>query len=505
MVLLLCSAAVFGQATFKSVLTNNTSACPSTGKLPSHCRSSFGGHSDDRPAVATPLFNAPAGNVSNEDLHTYLNNGTATKIFANIMTGFCTESGAEYCHDNVKVGYASDDKKTVAAQAEDMIRRHIDGAIMTWEGSGTTSDGASMRMQSYLDSKHCHGQQNCDLMYVIMFDGPSVNYKVTDTGIPGTSGGKCAGRTGGAYESCVVKHLRNDMCWMNGKHWGDEAYQKFEGHPIVMIFPNETVIPGNGTAPSWADVWKQISDWNNNLPGNCAESPYNANNGVPLLVFENAKGFTRPGSGGAYYWVAPAGTDPASSQFVSHIDVETNERSLDGFYRAAQQHPDKLAWGAAFKGFNSSRSKWGANRIMDQQCGMLWMRTLEESNRYYNATALPFLQIATWNDYNEGTEIESGIDNCYSVAAHAEGSQLLWSLQSRAQYASLATVSHIEIYETGNGNRLKLLTQAPAAQSGTYPLSELRPGKHVLFVRMVGRNSILNRISQPLEVSVKAP
>lgn len=501
--LLLCATTAFSQATFKSVLMNNTSACPSTGKLPAHCSTAFGGHSDARPGVATSLFDAPAANVSDEDLHTYLNSGTATKIFANVMAGFCTNGAGGYCHNNVQVGYASDDKKTVAAQAEDMIRRHIDGAIFSWEGSGTTSDAAAISMQSYLNARHCHGQQNCDLMYTIMFDGPSVNYKVADTGIPGTSGQKCSGRHGADYENCVVKHLRNDMCWMNGKHWGDQAYQKSDGRPIVLIFPNETVIPVKGAAPSWADVWKQISDWNSNLPGNCAESPFNANNGVPLLVFENAKGFTHAASGGAYYWVAPAGTDPGSAQFVSHIDVETNQRSLDGFYRDAQQHPDKLAWGTAFKGFNSSRSKWGADRIMDQQCGMLWMRTLEESNRYYNATALPFLQIATWNDYNEGTEIESGIDNCFSVTARVEGNQLLWRLAPRAQYASLATVSHVEVYETGTGNRLKLLTQSPAAESGTYSLSELSPGQHILFVRMVGRNSILNRISPPLEVSVK--
>jgi hypothetical protein len=34
--------------------------------------------------------------------------------------------------------------------------------------------------------------------------------------------------------------------------------------------------------------------------------------------------------------------------------------------------------------------------------------------RFHAAASLPYLQFATWNDYNEGKEIETGIDSCYS-------------------------------------------------------------------------------------------
>jgi hypothetical protein len=50
---------------------------------------------------------------------------------------------------------------------------------------------------------------------------------------------------------------------------------------------------------------------------------------------------------------------------------------------------------------------------MDPRCG----RTLEESmqmfHHYYDASRpLPFLMIETWNDYEEGTNVEGGKHGC---------------------------------------------------------------------------------------------
>ncbi len=484
-----------GAITLSSLTENNTAACPASGSLPARCQQAFAGQTDSREAVATAQFDAPAGNVSDEDLHSYLLKGANTKIYANMMLGFCTASGSAYCDNNVQTGYSSDDPNTIAAQAQDLKNRHIDGAIMTWEGDGTSEDAASLLLQSYVDQNDCDGQ-GCSLQYMIMYDGPSWGYTVTSTGIPGTTGASCSGMTGANFESCAVTHIRNDMCYMNGEHWGNSAYLKANGRPIVQIFPDEAVIPATGPAPSWADVWLQIENWNNNLPQNCGTAPYNADNGVPLIVFENAGGFTHEDSAGSYYWIEPAGTDPASDQFNQSISPASTAGTLDNFLGTAIENTGQLTWSNAFKGFNSSQSTWGTGRIMDQECGQTWMASLAESNLYYLTAALPYLQIATWNDYNEGTEIESGIDNCYTVSSSTFGQTLTWTLNAtNSQYASLMTVSHIEIYDSPDGQNLTLVASLPAALGGSWSLSSLHSGVHTLFVRMVGKNSILNRIS----------
>jgi hypothetical protein len=493
--LVLSCTAVEAQIKLSDLTADNTSACPADRPLPAHCRQPYAGQQDLRPRVATPLFDPPAGNVSDEDPHGYLSHGQQTEIFANFMMGFCTEGPGPRCHNNVRTGYDSDDDRTVAAQVEDLRRRHIDGAIMSWDGAGTKEDEATVRFQRYVDRRYCSGAQRCDPMYVIMYDGASMTYNVGSTGIHGTNGNGCGNVKGKDYENCVVPHIRNDMCVMNGMHFGNDAYLRFNGRPVVLIFPSSAVIPATGGAPSWADVWKHIDDWNKDLPKHCGKAPYNASNGVPLVIFEHATGFTESGSAGAYPWVGVAGADPDRDQFHFRIVSQGDPDSIGHFFQTAHEHPDKQVWGIAYKGFNSSDAAWGTNRLLDQECGRVWIATLTAGNQYFTDRPLPFLQIATWNDYNEGTEIESGIDNCFRVAASVNGTTLTWRLQATNRLATLATVSGIEIYDSPDGVNLeRVQTQAPAP-SGTWDLGALGPGTHQLFVRMVGKSSILNRVS----------
>lgn len=168
--------------------------------------------------------------------------------------------------------------------------------------------------------------------------------------------------------------------------------------------------------------------------------------------------------------------------------------TLDTFLVNSLTYSSDLVWTTGFKGFNSIQANWGTGRIMDQQCGKTWMQSLTESNTYYQS-GIPFLKVATWNDYSEGTEIETGIDNCYTVSAGVNRSSLKWQLNASSASASLSTVSHVEIYDSLDGTNLSLLGTQAAAANGTYNLSNLSHGTHTLFVRMIGKNSIINRIS----------
>ncbi|MEP6756693.1 MAG: hypothetical protein ABJA67_14400 [Chthonomonadales bacterium] len=447
--------------TLSALTSNNTSACPADGTLPAQCAMAFAGQSDTRSGVATVKYDRPAGNVSVEDPHGYLNNGSQTRIFANFMMGFCIKAGLVYCNSNVQTGYTSNNASTVGAQVEDLIRRHIDGAIMTWEGDGTNEDRATLLYQSYVNANHC-GLQGCNPKYLIMYDGPSWAYTVASTGILNTSGAGCSGMTGATFEDCVVKHLRNDMCYLNGMHWSNSAYEKRGGQPILQVFPNEAIIDATGPTPSWADVWIQLQNWNNNLPGNCGKAPYNADNGVPLIIFQGSHGLTHAATSGSFYWVEPAGADPAIDQSNTNISPAYLGGTLDYFFQAALEHPSQIAWGAGFKGFNSFGASWGGGRIMDQSCGTTWITSLTEGNKYYTTAALPYLQIGTWNDYNEGTEIESGIDNCYVAGGSTSLQTLTWTLTpTDSEAASLSTVSHMEIYDSADGQNLTLLSLIP--------------------------------------------
>jgi len=298
-------------------------------------------------------------------------------------------------------------------------------------------------------------------------------------------------------ENCVITRLRNDICYMNGYHFGNDAYQKDNGRPMVQFFINEggmyVNLPKAGPAPSWADVWFWIRQWTNNLPANCSTAPYNADNGAPLLLFENAGGFTHAQSDDAFDWV-----NPTQNQDDLRISPATTGGTVDNFYATSLNYvAGKVVWGVGYKGFNDVQSAWGANRLIDQRCGQTWVQSLASAgnNGYSGSRQLPFLQIATWNDYNEGTPVETGIDNCYTVSASVSGSTLNWQAAAGNANASPSTISHWLVFDSTDGGVTYQQVASLPASTTSYDLSGLGPGPHTLFVKMVGRADLLNRVS----------
>ena len=111
---------------------------------------------------------------------------------------------------------------------------------------------------------------------------------------------------------------------------------------------------------------------------------------------------------GFYAWVNPGkrGWQPDGSAW--------GQDYLDNFYRTmVVQYPNKIAVGAAWPGFNDSKASWSQNRKMDSRCGRTFSDTLRLFRRYYDQQhPLPYLMIETWNDYEEGTAIERGVETC---------------------------------------------------------------------------------------------
>src|SRR5262249_16230402 len=125
-----------------------------------------------------------------------------------------------------------------------------------------------------------------------------------------------------------------------------------------------------------------------------------------------------------------------------------------------------------------------------------WVNTFSEIGKFYSAgDQLPALQIATWNDYEEGTEIETGIDNCAFLVPSASGKTMSWTLGGNA---SESTIHHYAVFASTDGQNLTKLADVPA---GTHSLN-LRsfglPSPVILFVKAVGQSSIKNVMSAPV-------
>jgi hypothetical protein len=101
------------------------------------------------------------------------------------------------------------------------------------------------------------------------------------------------------------------------------------------------------------------------------------------------------------------------------------------------------------------------------------------------------LQLPTWNDYEEGTEIESGIDNCVTVSAALAGQTLTWSITGQE-----STLDYYAIYVSQDGQNLMPLAEALAGDH-TMDLSgyNFSSGTYKIYVKAVAKPGLLNQMS----------
>src|SRR5206468_2218588 len=151
----------------------------------------------------------------------------------------------------------------------------------------------------------------------------------------------------------------------------------------------------------------------------------------------------------------------------------------------------QLAIGVLYKAFDDNNASWSGNRVIAQECGQVLMNTAGEISKYYGGSnpQLPYVQLATWNDYEEGTAVEGGIDNCYSVSASMLGNVVNWSLvASDGAYASTSTVHHFNVYfADANGTLFSAGANLPVTQNSLDLSQAVPPGTWTVYVEMVGQ------------------
>ena len=164
-----------------------------------------------------------------------------------------------------------------------------------------------------------------------------------------------------------------------------DAYLDYGGRPMIFIFPK-------GARVDWNKVRQTVNGW---------ETP-------PLLIFKDINRQYADAFDGFYAWVNPG------KQGWQANGSNWGEDYLDNFYKTMiADYPNKLAIGGAWPGFDDSKASWSRNRKMSGRCGATFNDTLRLFRRYYDQQRpLPFLMIETWNDYEEGTAIERGVNTC---------------------------------------------------------------------------------------------
>jgi hypothetical protein len=338
--------------------------------------------------------------------------------------------------NHMNVGYSSTDPKQVHRQITDMISRGIDGVIVDWYGPNNTIDQATKLVMT-------EAEAHPGFTFAIMVDQGAIKWN------------SCSGCS---PQQALISQLQ----YVEQTYFPSKAYMTIAGKPVVTNFDIDLAYSIN---------WKEAS---------ASLSSH------PAFVFQNNAGFTHILSNGSYSWVMPTTSDYGISY-------------LKSFYGVGISLGSEQTVGATYKGFNDSLAAWGSKRVMGQQCGQTWLKTFSTINALYNSgRQLPVLQLVTWNDYEEGTEIESGVNNCLSVSASSSGNSLRWIVKGNEN-----TVDHYVAFVSTDGKNLMSLDQKyPGAGSLNLCSYSIPDGSYTFYVQAVGKPGITNQISPAVKTTL---
>lgn len=422
-------------------------------------------------------FNIAPSKVSKIDIHTLLYPGATTKVFTYYMPWFCMNPGSmatgagTMCQSHIQVGYTANDANTIHGQMGDIQSRGFDGVVVPYYAQVKDHDQVTMRVRDEIESR--------GMQFALMEEQGAFAFTMCPTDGAGVD------RT-----QCIADAINSHIDYMDANYFNRASYLKVDpatqqpsstGRPVLFFFICEECF--TNPAPDWTSIWSQVREHGKTI-----------SQGEPLFVFRNPNAFVHTQADGGFAWMGHSSTDPYGVNYSNY------------FYDQSVKYPALQTWGAAWKGFDDSAASWGQNRYVGQQCGRTWLQIFASAAKDYNTSRqLPFLGVVTWNDYEEGTEIETGIDNCLSLSASVSGSTLSWAPSFSDASGSEETVARYVVYEGSSD----AINEVARVSSSTHTLDlktlNLSPTVHTLYVQAVGKPSIKNTMSAGVTYDATPP
>ena len=261
--------------------------------------------------------------------------------------------------EHMDVGYSTHDRVVLAKQVQEAQNLGISAFVVDWYG----------KRKSFLDASFFLLQQTAaqsGFKVALMYDEPEDSADPTTAAIQALDY---------AYDQYIGPQAPNRI-----------AYLTYEGRPVVFVWPRSK-------DTNWQTVRQHLQQtWES----------------APVMFMEDGSGRWANAFDGFYAWVKPGeqGWRPDGTNW--------GRGYLEGFYKKMKsQYPNKIAVGAAWPGFDDRKASWSQNRFMDSRCGKTFEDSLRLWRKFYTSSdPLPFLMVITWNDYEEGTAIERGTNQC---------------------------------------------------------------------------------------------
>ena len=376
------------------------------------------------------------GHVSHTDVHTLIPSRPDLRWFANGTCWF-----GESAH--ISIGVNNNTTAYAAAMISDLESRGFNGLIFSWYGKGDQSDDVALKVQSYLSSS---SNTNKNFRFIIML-------------VDGIRGGESN------------TNLEANIIYCQNQYFSDTNYEHdpaTNGKPILMFFNVRNTI---GEANM--EAVKAATDTN-------------------TLWVEQGTGYvSEPWENMTFQWTHEYDTGVnASDPF--NLSAVTND------FATIKAHPSKAAFGAMCGRFNGTLTKstnWSLGKYLPCSNGLCMVARAAAINTVI-PTNMTRMQWATWSDWEEGTQVESGIENNVALTGQVNSPPLLsWTLTAGDE----RTIDHYEIYASTNGVNAAFLGSVP---TGVYQTNlgqaGLAPGGYQLYVDAIGKPCVRDHLSPPV-------
>lgn len=390
------------------------------------------------------------GHVSHTDVHTLIPSRPDLRWFANGTCWFGESS-------HISIGVNNNTAAYVASMINDLESRGFNGLIFSWYGKGDQTDDVAQKVKAYLASS---SNTNKNFRYIIMV----------------VFGDFKGGES--------LSNLEVNINYCKTNYFSDPDYETepvTNGNPILMFFNVRS-----STYMSEADMEAAKADTDPNA----------------IWVDEQDGHITEPWVNMTYQWTD--NYDQATTNGIAanpyNLSAVTNE------YPTIKANPGKQAFGAMCAHFNGTLTKsisWSLGKYLPGGNGLCEVERAAEINSVI-PTNMTRMQWATWSDWEEGTEVESGSENYFALTTRMSSPGVLsWTIASGDE----RTVDHYEVYAQTNGGNAAFLCSVPTGNYQTN-ISQfgMAPGVYQLYVDAIGKPCIRDHMSAPVSyVTSQAP
>jgi len=332
--------------------------------------------------------------------------------------------------------YDSSDPDLVECHALLMKFAGIDGAVIDWYGCDDYNDYGQNHRNTLL---FIDALKRAGLRYTVMYEDQTVPRLIEGNRVAAAD---------------RIAHGQKVMAWMCDHWFSDPAFLRVKARPAFMVF---------GSGYYSGDDWVRIFAGFDPLPALFTES------------------LVRGPAAGAFDWPQPGkGTDAGLAETI-RFDGE-NEA---GTYRIPTAFP---RFHDIYKEAGNQPS-WGE---IDDRDGQTYRETLSAALR----AGTDFVQIATWNDWGEGTQIEPSIEFGFrDLEATLESSRAF--LHSNLPFSAADLRLPIALYrlrkhpEEAGEEKTKLDSIA----------NLLFAGKTLEARKELGKTGVLDRLKMPDDVN----